>query len=211
MIHTCIITLDGRLYHLPSNSIMEITSRYGISGERWVLRYSAISDFVPIINLIPGTAPTVVALKALNHARKFREAIDSGDHFDSYFSDTKIWADVWNIAINMGKVKIPEQFDGDLAICSNVFAEKLEIIYGVLIINSHAKFKAPKLKYISGLCSDLVVSGSIVAPKLERIDGCVVIKNDINLPSLMEIGGEIIRINGAKLIAPKCNRPTNGP
>ncbi len=118
-----------------------------------------------------GDCPEQLEKRIVSHYRKLQEAIKDGKHLDSYFADTKKWADVWNKAIASGApVTLPEVFEGDLYVSGSAKLDALVKVGGYLYVYGSAKLDAPALKEVGG---DLYVSGSakLDAPKLKRKGG----------------------------------------
>ena len=132
-----------------------------------------------------GECPERMAQLIRSHYQKLKEAITTGKHLDSYFRDTKKYADVWNKAIENGApVALPAVFEGNLA------------------VSDSAKLDAPALTEVGG---NLTVSDSAKLEALTKVGGHLDVYGSAKLdaPALTEVGGYLTVSGSAKLDAPK--------
>jgi hypothetical protein len=193
--HSCVIFRDGQLSHLPTNShsgIVEASGRRENQPNRdrffWEWEWDGIGAVPSIQKLLSDSesAPQNVIRKALDHAKYLSEALTEGKHFQpgGYFSDTKIWCDVWNQAMR----------DGQVLTLPSVF-------HGYLDVSGEAKLDAPALTEVGGY---LAVSGEAKLDALTKVGGNLAVSGEAKLdaPALTEVGGYLDVSGEAKLDAP---------
>jgi hypothetical protein len=120
-----------------------------------------------------GECPERLEKMIRAHYVKVKEALATGAHLNTYFKDTKKWADVWNAAIKAGApVVLPAVFSGDLWLYGDakLDAAALTNVGGYLWLYGDAKLEAAALTSVGG---DLVLYGDakLEAAALKKVNG----------------------------------------
>ena len=188
--------------HLPSNSHAEMIDQAGWGNNKpnrkvvvfeaeWSGEGDLPSDGALIRN--SGECPERLTNRIRSHYQKLKEALSEGKHLSTYFKDTKVFCDVWNMAIQRGApVTLPRVFKGSLA------------VYG------SAKLDAPALTEVGGYL-DVYGSAKLDAPALTEVGGYLAVSGSAKLDALAKVGGYLAVSGSAKLDAPALNSVNGKP